>query len=190
MAKHATSVVAEFHFEGGHGVAHWVGVISRADLKLINGMTRGHLDFGDCFGKAHAELYRDIASVRSQCFRVLSEARNDVMAWEHALRVANRKYVGNVDFLKAALDAHQQNEEERRELDGTGGDSEPEDTIDVMGFGTPVPCRQVTTPEYEESEPGSDDDPPTFSPAQKRVLDSDDDSPRRKRIVCEDDDDE
>ena len=134
MTTHPSRVVAEFHMETRHGTAHWTGVITREQAAGVQAIERGILDFGTCFGKPGQDFHKPISSTIKHSFRVASALRSDVMAAEHTLRVLNRTYVGNVDFMEAVSQALLQVKEEDDEALGLGGDSEPEDGDVIAGF--------------------------------------------------------
>lgn len=197
--------------ETRHGTAHWTGVITREQAAGVQAIERGILDFGTCFGKPGQDFHKPISSTIKRSFRVASALRSDVMAAEHLLRVLNRAYVGNVDFMEAVSQALLQVKEEDDEALGLGGDSEPEDGDVIAGFAPRALAQRSFvndalneapqhSPEWEDDgdESSSDASPSEASSGRsdddvsdKHSLDEDD-TPIRKRVAMirdSDDDD-
>jgi len=215
MATHPTLLVAELHFDTRRGIAHWVSVVPRKQYDEWKQIKTGVLDLCEYFGDATSSkyYYRTVDTVIGY-LRMVSDTRNDVMAWTHALSSLGRPYVGNVDLPTALEATQQQNREEQRERDGDSIDSEPEDGDYTMSRRAMLcPCvrdeivdSDVNSSDLEENDDGlepdtesccsdSDDDSIVVSdredspsPGDKRPSEAP--NSRRKRIMAHDSDDE
>ena len=201
MIKHPDRVLAEFREEGSHGVANWTGTITHKRLAQIQAIERGTLEFGECYGKPQKDYHRSFREARKRSFRVLSDRRGDVMAFDQCVKLTGRPHFGNVDFLSAVADMEEQNREEEREMAGEGGDSEPEDGEDLAELPLPPTLArmkfvndalnecEIHSPAHSSPDTSDDDDE---SSASSGVSESDDDddepiAPAKRRAVEMDD---